>query len=155
MTGELPSWAANLPAVNASLNGLAGVMLVVGYNFVKRRQFAAHAWSMISAFVTSIVFLGCYLTYHYALHVYTGEPGKRFGHSGTILGTAYLLILLTHVTLAAIVPVLASMTLYRAWRRDWVRHRKIAVITFPIWVYVSVTGVMIYVMLYHWPGSSL
>ena len=57
--------------------------------------------------------------------------------------------------LAALVPFLASITLYRAWRQDWVRHRRIAVVTFPIWVYVSVTGVIIYVMLYHWPGSSV
>lgn len=153
--GELPDWAAILPAVNAGLNGLAGIMLAIGFVFIKRQQRSAHAWTMISAFVTSIVFLGCYLTYHYALHVYTGEAGKRFGHAGTWLGTTYRLILLTHVILAAVVPILASMTLYRAWRRDWIRHRRIAVVTFPIWVYVSATGVIIYVMLYHWPGAAV
>jgi protein SCO1/2/putative membrane protein len=151
---QLPEWAAALPAVNAGLNGLAGILLLVGYAFIKRQRRSAHASTMIASFVTSIVFLGCYLVYHYALHVYTGEPGKRFGHSGTLLGTTYLAILLTHVVLAAAVPVLASITLYRAWRQDWVRHRWIARITFPIWVYVSVTGVIIYVMLYHWPGSA-
>lgn len=153
--GELPDWAAALPAVNAGLNGLAGIMLVVGFVLIKQKRRTQHAWTMISAFVTSIVFLGCYLTYHYALHVYTGEPGKRFGHNGTLLGTGYRLILLTHVILAAVVPFLASITLYRAWRQDWPRHRRIASITFPIWVYVSVTGVIIYVMLYHWPGAAL
>lgn len=151
---KLPTWAASLPAVNAGLNGLAGIMLLVGYGLIRQKRRTEHAWVMISAFVTSIVFLGCYLTYHYALHVYTGEPGKRFGHSGTLLGTSYLIILLTHVVLAAVVPVLAIMTLYRAWRQDWVRHRRIAKVTFPIWVYVSATGVMIYVMLYHWPGAA-
>jgi protein SCO1/2/putative membrane protein len=151
---NLPSWAAALPAVNAALNGLAGLMLAIGFVLIKRKQRTAHAWTMISAFLTSIVFLACYLVYHYALHVYTGEPGKRFGHKGTAIGTIYLVILLTHVVLAAVVPILASITLYRAWRQDWPRHRRIAVVTFPIWVYVSVTGVIIYVMLYHWPGAA-
>ena len=151
---KLPQWAANLPAVNAALNGLAGIMLFVGYAFIKRGNRLAHARTMIAAFLTSIIFLGCYLTYHYALHEYTGESGKRFGHSGTALATFYLFILLTHVILAAAVPVLAAITLYRAWRQDWPRHRQIAVVTFPIWVYVSVTGVIIYVMLYHWPGAA-
>ena len=151
---KLPSWAAVLPTVNAGLNGLAGIMLIVGYIFIKRKQRAAHAWTMISAFVTSIVFLACYLTYHFALHAYTGEAGKRFGHTGTAVGSVYRWILLTHVILAAVVPFIASITLYRAWKQDWIRHRRIAVVTFPIWVYVSVTGVIIYVMLYHWPGAA-
>lgn len=151
---ELPAWAAALPAVNAGLNGLAGVMLVTGYVFIKQKKRAAHAYLMIASFVTSILFLACYLSYHFALHAYTGEAGKRFGHRGTLIGTAYLVILLTHVLLAMAVPVLASMTLFRAWKQDWFRHRRIAAVTFPIWVYVSVTGVIIYVMLYHWPGAS-
>jgi uncharacterized membrane protein YozB (DUF420 family) len=151
---KLPAWAAVLPAVNACLNGLAGLLLCTGYIFIKRKQRSAHAWTMIASFITSIVFLACYLTYHYALHVYTGEPGKRFGHAGTLLGTSYLLILVTHVILAALVPFLAIVTLYRAWKQDWARHRKIAIVTFPIWVYVSVTGVIIYVMLYYWPGAA-
>lgn len=154
MTGELPSWAANLPAVNAGLNGLAGVMLAVGFRFVKQKQWTAHAVTMISAFVTSIVFLACYLTYHSALHFYTGLRGKPFGHGGTLLGVTYQLILWTHIALAVCVPFLATITLYRAYCRNWVGHRRIAIITFPIWVYVSVTGVIIYVMLYHWPGAA-
>ena len=152
---KLPAWAAMLPAVNAGLNGLAGIMLIVGFVLIKRGHRAAHGRTMVAAFVTSILFLGCYLTYHAALDYYTGLPGKRFGHQGTVLGTTYLVILATHVILAALVPFLASITLFRAWRQDWVRHRRIAVVTFPIWVYVSVTGVIIYVMLYHWPGSSV
>jgi len=151
----LPNWAQALPAVNAGLNGLAGLMLVYGYIQIKRHRRERHAWAMISAFVTSILFLACYLAYHFALHTYTGEAGKRFGHKGTLIGTAYLVILLTHVVLAAVVPIMASMTLYRAWRQNWSGHRKIAKITFPIWVYVSITGVIIYAMLYHWPGSDV
>lgn len=151
---ELPAWAAALPAVNAGLNGLAGIMLMVGYSLIKQRKRTEHAYTMIAAFMTSIVFLACYLVYHYALHAYTGEPGKRFGHKGEAIGVIYLLILVTHVILAAAVPILASITLYRAWSCDWNRHRRIALITFPIWVYVSITGVIIYVMLYHWPGAS-
>jgi uncharacterized membrane protein YozB (DUF420 family) len=151
---KLPYWAALLPTVNAALNGLAGVMLIVGFVLIKRGQRTAHAGMMIASFVTSILFLACYLTYHFALHVYTGEPGKRFGHSGTLIGTSYLLILITHVVLAALVPFLAIATLYRAWKQDWPRHRRIAIITFPIWVYVSITGVIIYVMLYYWPGAA-
>jgi protein SCO1/2 len=152
---KLPDWAAMLPAVNAGLNGLAGVMLLAGYGLIKRGHRTAHARTMIAAFVTSILFLACYLAYHFALHAYTGEPGKRFGHKGTVIGIVYLLILFTHVILAAAVPVLASITLFRAWKQDWARHRRIALITFPIWVYVSVTGVIIYVMLYHWPGADV
>jgi len=151
---KLPQWAAVLPAVNAGLNGLAGVLLFVGYGLIKQGRRQAHARTMISAFLTSILFLGCYLTYHYALHKYTGESGRRFGHSGTVLAVVYLSILFSHVLLAVAVPVLASMTLYRAWKQDWIRHRQLAKVTFPIWVYVSVTGVIIYVMLYHWPGAA-
>ena len=78
---KLPDWVALLPTVNAGLNGLAGVLLVWGYTLIKRGNRVAHARTMIAAFITSIVFLGCYLTYHFALHAYTGESGKRFGHT--------------------------------------------------------------------------
>ena len=152
--GELPTWAAVLPAVNAGLNGFAGILLILGLVLIKQKRRTAHAYTMISAFLTSILFLASYLTYHFALQTYTGEAGKRFGHQGTVVGTIYFAILLTHVILAAVVPFLATMTLYRAWRQDWIRHRRIAKLTFPIWVYVSVTGVIIYVMLYHWPGAA-
>lgn len=151
---KLPDWAAALPTVNAGLNALAGVMLVAGYVFIKRKQRTSHAWMMVAAFLTSILFLGSYVTYHFALHVYTGLPGKKFGHPGTMVAAVYYLILLTHVLLAFVVAVLAPITLFRAWKQDWQRHRRIAVITFPIWVYVSVTGVIIYVMLYYWPGAA-
>jgi protein SCO1 len=147
---ELVRW---LPAVNASLNGLATVLLLCGYAAIRRRRIRAHASLMLSAFATSVVFLGCYLVYHWALHSLTGEAGKKFTGVGMIR-PVYFTILITHVILAAAVPVLALMTIYRAWRRNWIGHKRIAVITFPIWVYVSVTGVIIYLMLYHWPVGA-
>lgn len=147
---ELVRW---LPAVNASLNGLATVLLLSGYVAIKRRRIQLHKSLMLSAFATSILFLGCYLTYHWALHSLTGEAGKKFTGVG-IIRPIYFTILITHVVLAAAVPVLALITIYRALKQNWAAHKRIAVITFPIWVYVSVTGVIIYGMLYHWPVSQ-
>lgn len=149
----MPQWVAGLPAVNASLNGLASVLLLIGYVLIKRRNVVAHAWAMGSAFGTSVIFLVCYLVYHYALHHYTGQSGKKFGGTG-IIRPIYFTILISHVLLAVPVAVMALMTLLRAWRRNWDGHRRLARITFPIWVYVSVTGVIIYGMLYHWPQGS-
>jgi protein SCO1 len=146
----LPDWVAILPTVNAILNGLATVLLLSGYTLIKQGRREAHARVMVSAFATSIVFLGCYLTYHFALHHYTGESGKKFLGSGPIR-PIYFTILLSHVVLAAAIAVLAPMTIYRAWCQNWDSHRRLARVTFPIWVYVSVTGVIIYALLYHWP----
>lgn len=146
---ELVRW---LPAVNASLNGLATVLLLCGYVAIRRRRVELHKSLMLSAFATSILFLICYLVYHWALHSVTGEAGKKFTGVG-IIRPIYFTILITHVILAAAVPVLAVMTIYRALKQNWIAHKRIAVITFPIWVYVSVTGVIIYGMLYHWPVS--
>lgn len=142
-----------LPAVNASLNGLATLLLMAGYVAIKRRQIGIHKSLMLSAFATSVVFLVCYLVYHWALHSLTGEPGKKFTGEGWIR-PVYFTILITHVILAAAVPVLALMTIYRAWKQNWAGHKRIAVITFPIWLYVSITGVVIYGMLYHWPSAT-
>ena len=141
----MPEWISSLPAVNASLNSLATVLLLVGYGFIRRGRVNAHRNCMLAAFGVSVVFLTCYLIYHF--HV----PSKPFPHVAvTGLRETYLLILLTHIVLAAAVPFLAIMTLWQALvRRDFVKHKRIARITFPIWLYVSVTGVVIYVMLYH------
>ena len=138
----MPAWVESLPAVNASLNGLATALLVAGYVFIKRGRLDAHRNLMIAAFTVSVGFLACYLTYHF--HV----PSKRFPPiSG--LREAYLVLLATHVVLAAAVPFLAGITLWQALvTRNWAKHRRIARWTFPIWLYVSVTGVVIYVMLY-------
>ena len=148
--GQLPDWLAALPTVNASLNALAGVLLAVGMVLIKSGKRDAHRNVMLAAFVVSIVFLASYLTYHQGLHHYTGTHGKAFAGTG-LLKWVYLSILISHVVLAAIVPVLAIITIVRGLKQDWERHRKIAKITFPIWLYVSITGVVIYAMLYNLP----
>lgn len=152
---EIPAdaWYMKLPAVNAGLNGLAAALLGLGFVLIKQKRITAHRNVMLTAFVVSIVFLACYLVYHDALRRDTGLPGKPFPGTGITL-IVYRTILITHVILAAAVPVLALITIYRAWKADWTRHRKIAKITFPIWMYVSITGVIIYLMLYHWPVAA-
>lgn len=149
----IPDWVAGLPAVNASLNALATVLLLTGYVLIRRGRRQAHGRTMISAFATSVVFLVCYLVYHFALHHYTGESGRKFAGTG-VIRPIYFTILISHVVLAVPVAVLALMTIWRAWRQQWAAHRRLARITFPIWVYVSVTGVIIYLLLYHWPAGA-
>ena len=131
----------DLPAVNASLNSCAAVLLIWGYTLIRRKRIEAHRRVMIAAFGVSIAFLISYLVYHY-------EVGSvRFQKTGTIR-TVYLTILLTHTVLAAAVPFLAGISLYRGLRGDYARHRRIAKWALPIWLYVSVTGVVVYWMLY-------
>ncbi|MFO1095724.1 MAG: DUF420 domain-containing protein [Planctomycetaceae bacterium] len=149
-TGKLPQWAARLPATNAMLNGLATVLLLVGFTAIRAGHVTLHKRTMLYAFGVSVAFLASYLTYHFALQHYTGTHGKKFDGAGTA-ATIYYAILITHVVLAATIPVLAPLTIYRGLTGNINRHRRIARITFPIWLYVSVTGVIIYGMLYHWP----
>lgn len=138
----------DLPAVNAVLNSVAAVLLGLGYYFVKQKQIDRHKVCMISAFVVSSLFLTCYLLYH----AYAGS--KHFQGVGWIR-PVYFTILLTHTLLAVVNLPLILTTFYRAYRRDWVRHRRIARWTFPIWMYVSVTGVVVYLMLYQFfPGTG-
>jgi len=137
----------DLPAVNATLNGASAVLLASGYMLIRRGRVSAHRAVMISAFTVSVVFLISYLTYHYYL-VAHNEGVLHYPHTGA-LRTVYLVILFTHTVLAATVPVLAIITLRRAWKGDFVRHRRIARWTLPIWLYVGVTGVVVYLMLYH------
>ncbi len=151
---QLPAWAAALPAVNATLNGLATVLLATGYIAIRRRHVHLHRNLMLSAFATSVVFLACYLTYHAALHHYTGESGRKFLGIG-LIRPVYFTILISHVLLAVPVAGMACVTIYRGLRADWTRHRRLARITFPIWLYVSITGVVIYLLLYHWPQPEL
>ncbi len=146
--GNEPGWVAMLPVVNATLNGLAGVLLLCGYTAVRRGRHDAHRRLMLTAFAVSVVFLTCYLVYHVSLYVYTGSGSKKFPADHP-LRSIYLLILITHVVLAAIVPVLAIVTIRRGLKQDWTRHKRIARWTLPIWLYVSVTGVIIYALLYH------
>lgn len=129
-----------LPHLNASLNAAAGTLLFVGWRFVRKGRVAPHRACMTAAFGCSVLFLISYLT-RYALaghHVYTG-PAREF----------YLLLLGTHVSLAAIVPFLAIRTIYLAVSERFSEHRRWARVTFPIWMYVSVTGIWVYWMLYH------
>lgn len=152
---EIPAdaWYMKLPAVNAGLNGVATVLLAAGYVLIKRKRVNAHRNLMLAAFAVSIAFLICYLVYHAALHQDTGLAGKKFAGQG-VVRPVYFTILISHVLLAATVPVLALITIYRGLKADWARHQKIAKITYPIWMYVSVTGVVIYAMLYHWPVGN-
>jgi putative membrane protein len=134
-----------LPHVNAALNTLATVLLVAGYVQIKRRQEIAHKWTMLACFGVSVVFLICYLTYHFSI---PGGSKKFPTYPPDAVRYAYYGLLLTHVVLAAAVPFLAIATIWLglADRRRW--HRKLAWWTFPIWLYVSVTGVIVYLMLY-------
>jgi uncharacterized membrane protein YozB (DUF420 family) len=131
----------DLPAVNAALNAVAGVLLVIGYVLILNRRIDAHRRVMIAAFVTSSLFLICYVVYH-------AQVGSvRFPRQGFVR-PLYFGILITHVTLAAAVPPLAIVTLSRGLKARFDRHRAIARWTLPIWLYVSVTGVLVYVLLY-------
>lgn len=130
-----------LPAVNATLNGIAAVLLVIGYRFMRKGRIQAHKRTMLAAFSVSVVFLACYLIYHF-------NAGINYYQKTGLLRYTYLTILTTHTILAVITPVLAIITLRRGLRMDVARHRAIARWTFPIWMYVSVTGVVVYVMLY-------
>lgn len=130
-----------LPSVNATLNATAAVLLVTGYTLIRQRRIQAHKRVMLTAFGVSIAFLICYVVYHAQVG---SVPYQKTG----FLRTIYFSILITHTTLAASVPVLAIITLRRALRGDIKQHRKIARWTFPIWLYVSVTGVIVYLMLY-------
>ncbi len=131
----------DLPIVNATLNATATVLLLIAYAFIRQRKIEAHRRTMLTAFAVSCVFLVCYLVYHYNV------GSVKFDKPGWVR-TVYLVILFTHTVLAATVPFLAIITLRRGLRREDARHRKIARWTFPIWLYVSVTGVVVYVLLY-------
>jgi len=133
---------ADLPALNASLNAAAATLLATGWWLIRRRRIEAHRRCMIAAFAASALFLTSYVVYH--LHA-----GSRPYEGGGALRVAYFTILLTHVVLAAGILPMAIVTLVRGLRRDDARHRRLARWTMPIWLYVSVTGVVIYVMLYH------
>ena len=134
----------DLPAINATLNATAAILLIWGYVLIRRRSIAAHRKVMLSAFATSSVFLCCYLIYHFNV------GSVPFQGKGAIR-TVYLSILLTHTVLAAAVPPLAIITLNRGLRARYDRHKRIARWTLPVWLYVSVTGVVVYMMLYQMP----
>ena len=131
----------DLPAVNATLNGISAALLAAGFVFIRRRRIDAHRRCMLAAFGTSSLFLASYLVYHY--HVgsvpFTGQGPIR---------AVYFSILISHIVLAAVILPLALVTLQRALRGRFARHAAIARWTLPIWLYVSVTGIAVYWMLY-------
>ncbi|MEX2174876.1 MAG: DUF420 domain-containing protein, partial [Pirellulaceae bacterium] len=130
---------------NASLNALATVLLALGFVLIKRRQERAHKWTMLACFGVSVVFLASYLTYHFNI---PGGSRKFPDYPPTAVRYTYYAILLTHVVLAAIVPFLAIATIYTGLADKRRAHRKLAKWTFPIWMYVSLTGVVVYWLLY-------
>lgn len=132
----------DLPAVNAALNATSALLLATGYLCIRRRRVTAHKACMASAFVLSILFLVSYLTYHY--HV----GSVAFGGQGWIR-TAYFAVLISHTILAVLIVPLALVTLARALRGRFGAHVRVARFTLPLWLYVSITGVVVYWMLYH------
>jgi uncharacterized membrane protein YozB (DUF420 family) len=131
----------DLPAVNATLNATATCLLLYAYRLIRAGKRDEHKKVMLAAVAVSALFLICYLVYHAQVG---SVPFQKQG----VIRTVYFAILISHVILAAFVPVLAGVTLWRAYKGRFDRHRAIAKITFPIWLYVSVTGVLVYLMLY-------
>lgn len=134
---------ADLPTLNAALNATSGLLLVTGYVLIRAGHIEAHRRAMISAFVCSAAFLTSYVVYH------AQAGSKPFTGTG-VARTIYFSILIPHVVLAAAVLPMAVLTLRRGLARNDAAHRRIARITLPVWLFVSVTGVAVYVMLYHW-----
>lgn len=138
---SVPDYVSYLPHLNACLNGTSAILLFSGYSFIRARNVVAHRACQVAALIVSLLFLTSYLVYHY--------------HHGTtrFLGTGvarpiYFTILTTHTILAIVIVPLVALTFYRALRGDFARHRRIARVTLPLWLYVSVTGVIVYLMLY-------
>lgn len=138
----MPDFVFFLPHLNAFLNTSSAVLLLAGYSFIRRGKISAHKRCQLSALTASILFLISYLTYHY-FHGATRFPGQG------IARPIYFTILISHTILAIVIVPLVVVTLTRALRGDFQRHRRIARITLPLWLYVSVTGVLVYLMLYH------
>ncbi len=135
------NWLHHMPAINATLNALSGILLVTGFYFMKKKRIDLHKRFMLAACGCSVVFLACYLTYHW------------FAGSTRFIGTGwvrplYFFILLTHTVLAALTLPLATTTAWRGVTNQVERHKRIARWTFPIWAYVSATGVLVYLFLY-------
>lgn len=134
----------DLPPINASLNAASTIFIALGWWFIRHDRKPQHIACMVTALLTSTAFLACYLTYHFA-----GNLTVRFTHPG-IVRPIYYTLLLTHVVLAIAVLPLVIMTVIPALRATFDRHRRLGRITMPVWLYVSVTGVVVYFMLYQW-----
>lgn len=138
----MPEYIYYLPHLNAFLNSVSALLLITGYVFIRLGLVRAHRYCQTSAILTSCCFLISYLTYHY----YRGDT-KFLGQG--MVRPFYFAVLISHVILAIVIVPLVVITFYRALRLDFTRHRRIARVTLPLWLYVSVTGVIVYVMLYH------
>jgi len=137
----MAEYVSYLPHLNAMLNGTSAVLLSLGYIFIRKGNIAAHRTCQVSALVVSLLFLTSYLTYHFQ-HGATRFQGQGF------VRPLYFVILISHTILAVVIVPLVVITFMRALRADFVRHRRIARVTLPLWLYVSVTGVIVYLMLY-------
>jgi len=139
-----------LPAINASLNALSGLFILAGCFCIKNERKIAHVFFMSCAIVTSVIFLGCYVTYHWLKHGVV----THFTAQG-LIRPVYFTLLISHTLLAATVPVLVVVTVIPALQARYDKHRSLAHWTLPVWLYVSVTGVLVYMMLYKWfpPGG--
>jgi len=145
---QVPEQYAIFPVINATLNGTSAVLLYVGHGFIKRGRMAAHKNLMIAAFISSVLFLTSYLYYHISLYRQGGSATVYFqGHGWS--RPVYFTILISHTILATVIVPLVIITLSRGLRARFDKHRAIARWTYPLWMYVSVTGVVIYFMLYH------
>ena len=131
---------SSLPFLNASLNAITTALLIYGYILIRKKKRQHHKNVMLASFGTSAAFLVSYIIYHW----FKAGPKKYLGDYSEV----YFFILITHIILASIIIPLALITLYRGWTENLVKHRRIAKITLPLWLYVSVTGVAIYIMLY-------
>ena len=136
-----------MPTINASLNALAGIFLLAGYVAIKRGNIVLHHRLMLAAFTTSVLFLCCYVYYHATTHLVTRYPGQGF------LKGLYLAVLIPHTILAVAIVPFILMALYHAFRGQFDKHTRITRKLFPAWLYVSVTGVVVYLMLYVFPAS--
>lgn len=142
----------SLPLLNACLNGTAAVLLVAGLVTIKAGRRDLHERLMKAAFVVSAAFLASYLYYHFV--VQAGRGATPFRHTGFVR-TAYLTLLLTHIVLAMVNLPMVLRVLWLAHEERWAEHRRLAKITFPIWLYVSVTGVLVYLALYVWNAPEV
>lgn len=142
----MSDYISQLPHLNALLNSTSAVLLISGYRFIRLGRIEAHRNCQIAALISSTVFLASYLTYHY----YHGAT--HFVGLGTVRWV-YFIILITHTILAIAIVPLIMVTLFRALRQDFQRHRRVARWTLPLWLYVSLTGVIVYLMLYHFYPS--
>jgi uncharacterized membrane protein YozB (DUF420 family) len=137
----MSNYISYLPHLNACLNGTSALLLFSGYTFIRSRNVTAHRACQLAALVTSLLFLASYIIYHYH------HGATRFQGTGWVR-PLYFTILISHTILAIVIVPLVTLTFYRAFRNDFARHRRIARITLPIWFYVSITGVIVYLMLY-------